>query len=80
VTRILWHSDPPWGGGSMGQQTATFVARLAERDYEIAVSAANSIAFGVTHWQGVPCSPATWTTSTASARCDATCASTALTL
>jgi glycosyltransferase involved in cell wall biosynthesis len=41
----------------MGQQTATFVPRLAERGYEIAVSAANSLAFGMTFWQGIPVLP-----------------------
>lgn len=55
--RVLWHSQPPWMTGSFGQQTATFVPRLAAAGHEVAVSASTGLYGGVQEWRGIPVFP-----------------------
>lgn len=51
--RILWHSNAPWCKTGYGQQTATFVPRIAEMGHEIAVSAFYGLQGAPIDWQGI---------------------------
>ena len=52
-TKIMWHSVGPWIPSGYGQQTATFVPRIAELGYEVAISAFAGLEGHVGSWNGI---------------------------
>jgi glycosyltransferase involved in cell wall biosynthesis len=50
--RILWHSNAPWIGTGYGQQTATWLPRIAALGHEITVSGPFSFAGSPMGWNG----------------------------
>ena len=56
MTKLLWHSNAPWGSTGYGQQTALFAQRLKDH-YDLAISAFWGLEGNVIPWNGIPVMP-----------------------